>query len=347
MRRLWPAIGVCALTLACGRPNPGFKLIDSGDVSDSEGQSASVGSTDSGPLTGSPTTSTSDATGGMTGSEGSMSSAVSGSTGDTGATTMAPGHWEFPSDCPDPNLQTEVTLPAVADTFFLNEIEVSQCSWLAEMGIEGPDCLNLQFSQASEFQLYLTSGGNLDPLDDSVSIYAARFQPPTFQGLQIPEQAFLAVKVKVHLFQPLVNPWIGMLAVRRFTDGDLWSADEGLEFTPCFKPAASYRCRVCTAAEMVQEACAADWGNLHPGVPYDPKEPVAKTLNVADPPGVDGVDVPIEFGPADVAWLTDEGMMLMPAAEVARNVIGVKTSESPNAPQLYVRYCTPEWVLDT
>jgi hypothetical protein len=215
------------------------------------------------------------------------------------------------------------------------------------MGIEGPDCLNLQFSQASEFQLYLTSGGNLDPLDDSVSIYAARFQPPTFQGLQIPEQAFLAVKVKVHLFQPLVNPWIGMLAVRRFTDGDLWSADEGLEFTPCFKPAASYRCRVCTAAEMVQEACAADWGNLHPGVPYDPKEPVAKTLNVADPPGVDGVDVPIEFGPADVAWLTDEGMMLMPAAEVARNVIGVKTSESPNAPQLYVRYCTPEWVLDT
>lgn len=351
MRRLWPAIGVFALVAGCGRPNPGFKLVESGGGGDSD--SASSGATDSGVVTGTPPTSTTTtgvtgtASGTVSGGDESMSATVSASTGDTG-TTMESGQWVYPipADCMDPNLQTMETLEVVADTFFLNEIEVSQCSWLTEMGLMGPDCLNLQFSEASEFQVYLKDSGNNNPKEDLVSIYAVRFTPPMYMGLAIPAQSFLEVKVKVHVFKhPETKIWNGMLAVRRFTDGDIWSAEDGLEFTPCYEPAASYRCRSCPTNAPVDDTCADEWGNLHAGVPYDPKEAVVKTLNVPLP-GVDGLDVPIEFTPADVTWLTDEGMMLMPAVDLERKTVGIKTSESGNPPVMFVRYCTPQWVLN-
>ncbi len=352
MRRLWPAIGVFALVAGCGRPNPGFKLIESGG---GDSDSASFGSTDSGVATGTPPTSTTT-TGvtGTAGSEGSVSATVSGTTGDTGGTTTPMGmHWEFPTGCMD-GPTTSGYAAAVADTFFLYEYPVTECSWLLGEPLD-PDCFNLQFSKALAFQLYLNSGGTEEKSDDYVALYAVRFEMPKFMDeIDIPDYAYVSIDAKIRVAPLMADPneWQNVtLAVRRFSDGDVWTEDKGLEFTPCHASAASFRCLTCTSEVSVEADCEAEWGstakNPHPGIPYDldltPIPPIPP-IPVELPSENEYLAIP--FTADDLPWLTKEGMILMPADELPQNIAEVKTRESPAPPGLDVVFCTPTLVPD-
>lgn len=347
MRSLWPAIGVCAFVAGCGRPNPGFKLIDSSDAGASDGLSASVGSTDSGPVTGAPTTST-DATGVQTASAGTTEgdpTAVSGSS------TMGSGQWKFPTDCGADYLESDFT-DAAADTFFLNEVAVNHCSFIPVEQMDVPDCQNMQFSLSGFFQLYLKADPN-NPLGDYVGIYGVRFAEPMpmHEGIVIPKEAFLAVEARIHLFRPFPGiPWSGLqLDVRRFVGGDTWVAADGYDFTPCHAPAASFRCRSCPADGLaVEDKCSAEWGT--PGLPYSPLELPLQKLNVAAEPNADvGADLSLLFATEDLPWLTSDGLMLRPSVDTEYGTIEVKTLEAGMPewyPGLRVRYCAPVFVPD-
>jgi len=349
MRRVWPAIGVGALTLACGRPNPGFKLIDTSDVGGSEGQSGSLEPTDSGPATATATTTptSTDGSGSMTASDGT----VSAGTSEPSSTSMAAGHWEFPVDCGDDYLESEYT-DAAADTFFLNEIAVNHCSFLP-FEEEVPDCQNMQFSLSSVFQLFLKADQN-SPLGDYVGIYGVRYAQPTPMhdgDIPIPEAAFLAVEARIHMFRPFPPAeWVGLkLNVRRFAPGDTWTATEGYDFTPCTAPEASFRCRTCPAdGEPYEAACTQDWGM--PGLPYHPDIKPIHVVNFINPPDADfGADLQLLFTKDDLGWLTTEGLLVMPAIDTVYDTIEVKTLESGMPewyPGLRVRYCEPYFVPD-
>lgn len=357
MRRLWPAIGVCALAAACGRPNPGFKLLDSSDAGDSEGHSASLGTTEpgsasgSGTATGTPTGT--DPTGMVTASATASSDGTNTTLGETtdttGDTTMAAGHWEFPTDCGEPQEQSE-WFPAVLDTFFMYAVPAGGCGYA--MGGAGPECQDLQFSLSSSLELFRVPTG--DPTDN-MSVFAVRFKmpEPMYQGMVlVPPEAFLSAEARIRLFRPLPKvPWNGAkLELRRLAEGDSFVAEEGLEFTPCLAPAASYRCRVCNL-NMVDGPCAVNW--TLKGAPFD-KQAAAlatKTLGPQDEPDANvGADLMLgPFAAGDLSWLTGDGLLLLPATAMPQGTLEVKTLESGDAsghPALRVRYCTPQYVLD-
>ena len=360
MRSLWPVIWGSVLAAACGRPNPGFKLADSSDPVDSDGQSASGGLTDTASMSSAPTST--DPTAVTTGSEGTTgttsaasATATSDPTGDTGATTMVDGKWVFPAECAE-HLQSEFTA-AAADTFFVNENPLGECSWLMNQMGDYPNCQDLQFSKASVFELFLSSDEDFGPQYDYVGIYAVRFAmpKPLHAGeIEIPEAAFLAVEARIQLFRPFdpnPKPWTGVkLDVRRFTQGDSWIADEGLEFTPCNDPRASYRCQVCAPpGAEVNQPCTKEWGEgdkPHDGVPYDPAdEPIQELNQQVEPDAGDGYSLLLkEFKKDDLVWLTTQGLMLMPGLDTPRGTIEVKTLdlEMPEwVPALRVHYCEP------
>jgi len=367
MRSLWPVMGVCVLVAACGRPNPGFGLIDSGDAGGSDGQSGS-GSTVSSSVSSAPTSTEASTvtTGVVTGSEGTTdpvdptSSTASGSTDGTGATTMAAGRWEFPTDCKDGEeeyLKSEFT-KAAADTFLLNEVPVSECSFLMGGSLD-PNCQDLEFGKSGVFQVFLKGDLNNNKLEDYVGIYAVRFATPTplHEGIPIPEEKFLKVEARIHLFRPDdKNPWAPLkFYVRRFTDGDDWMTGEGQDFTPCHKPATSYRCRVCPLdMQPVDSACVGEWGGKeakHKGLPYDPLVLPIQTLNVPDEPNLEsGYPLLLNvFTTEDLAWLTTEGLMLMPGIDTPYKSIEVITRDSEMLewhPGLRVHYCKPKFVAD-
>lgn len=352
-------MAICGLAAACGRPNPGFKLIDSSDVSDSDSQSASVGLTDTGVVTDTPTST--EVTGMTTVSGDSMSSMSStAATGDTttggteSSTTMMGGHWEFPSVCPDPLDQSEEFVTAAADTFFVNEaVGVGTCTLMPEPGI---DCRDMAFGGSGKFELFRTIDGNENPLDDFVSIYAVLFPRPKYEGQTLPPESFLEVEAWVRLFRPdNPGPWKVTLEARSFTPGDEWMTGEGAEFTPCHSLAASYRCRTCPAEALpVTDTCMSAWGGedeLHPDVPYNPDPNVLPVMKVPIPvaPGVDGEYVKIVLGKDRLQGVTEEGLMLMSAIPTAQQVVAVKTLDAKVMawnPGLWVRYCTPKFVLD-
>lgn len=355
MRRLWPAIGVCALAAACGRPNPGFKLLDSSDAGDSEGHSASLGTTEpgsasgSGTATGTPTGT--DPTGMVTASATASSDGTNTTLGETtdttGDTTMAAGHWEFPTDCGEPQEQSE-WFPAVLDTFFMYAVPAGGCFY--GMGGPGPVCEDLQFSLSQSQDLFRVETG-MPPND--MNIFAVRFKmpEPIYEGMvQVPPEAFLAVEARIHLFRPLPKvPWNGVkLELRRLAKGDSFVAEAGLEFTPCLAPAASHRCRVCNL-NVVDGPCAVDWAQK--GAPYDKQAaPLAtKTLGLQDEPDANtGADLVLgPFTAEDLSWLTSDGLLLHPATLIPAGTLAVKTLEAGDGhPALRVRYCTPQYVLD-
>lgn len=351
MRRLWPAIGVFALVAGCGRPNPGFKLIESGGGGDSE--SASSGSTDSGVVTGTPPTSTT--TTGVTGtasSEGSVSATMSGTTGDTGGTTSMPGmHKEIPPSC-DEALKTETFAKAAADTFFINEPGIGQCSFI---GAE-PDCRDMEFGKSGGFKLYLQA--DLNPIEERIGIYAVRFAQPMYEGIEITKDLVLGLEASIRLFgQSERDPLMVTLMAHRFASGDTWTAGEGLDFTTCYAPSASHRCRVCPApgAEPYSK-CSVDWAQgvvdmsmQFIGYPYDLDGELLAPTKVAEAPGPDGVDFRIPLAAEDLPDMLAEGLMVMPAINIEPGAVEIKTLDFGNVdvePGLWVRHCLPIWVLD-
>ncbi|MBA3548393.1 MAG: hypothetical protein H0T76_18070 [Nannocystis sp.] len=360
------AIG--GLATACGRPNPGFKLIDSSDAGDSDGQSASVGSTNSGPGTSTPTSTDTSGVTMTTASVGTMSSTVStvstgDPTGDTeGATTLPAGKWTFPTNCLEP-FNTFFT-PAAEDTFFANEsVEVAAtgCTWKPKVPLNDPiQCRDMQFSAAKEFQLYLLPVDD-NPRNDDVGIYAVRFEMPVapkyLDKVDIPPEAFTVVQARIRVAQAVeVLPWNVTLGVRRFVAGNTWTAGQAEKFSPCFAPSASFRCRVCPVNGSEKGACESEWRDVdldvpdpaQDGIPYavgavDPELP--PKMVVPQPPPVDGADLSFPFKPEQLGWLTSDGMMLMPVGKTEKGVVEVRTLETVHEdqrPGLVVSYCEPQ-----
>ena len=346
MRRLWPAIGVGALTLACGRPNPGFKLIETGDGGASEGQSSSLGSTDSGPVTSSPPTGTTVTVG--TGTDGSDS--VSGTVSETGvSTSMAGMHQIIPASCTK-DMQIDTFVPAAEDTFFINELGIGQCSFTGG----APDCRDLAAGESAALTLYLQA----DPLiiDERHGIYAVRFAEPTYEGLVITQEVVLGLEAAIRLFGANeAEPLITALKAYRFADGDTWTAGEGLEYTTCTGLKSSHRCRVCPLEDSPPEsACEVDWSqsqldftNTEIGYPYDQLLLPATQINQV--PGPDGVDFRIPLLAEDLPEMLSTGLMLMPATDLMPGILEIKALEwgdPKHFPGLWVRHCLPIWVLD-
>jgi len=278
---------------------------------------------------------------------------MSGTSGDStgvSGTTMAAGHWEFPIDCGADFLESQYT-DAAADTFFLNEIPAGPCDLKPEGDVH---CQDMEFSLSGSFRMVRKGDPNLDPLMDHISVYAVRFAMPTPKhagNIPIPTAAFLAVQARIHAFRPFpADPWVGaQLNVRHFAVDDTWTQAQGYDFTPCFAPAASYRCRECTEAALQDGPCKLQWGT--PGVPYDPKNPPIQLLNLKDEPDANtGIVLPLQlFTKEDLLWLTTEGLMVMPAIDTSLGTLEVKTLESGMPewfPGLRVRYCEPVFVAD-
>lgn len=344
MRRLWPAIGVWALALACGRPNPGFKLIETGDGGASEGQSSSLGSTDSGPVTSSPPTGTTVGTG----TDGSDS--VSGTASETGvSTSMAGMHQVIPASCTK-DMQIDTFVPAAEDTFFINELGIGQCSFTGG----APDCRDLAAGESAALTLYLQA----DPLiiDERHGIYAVRFAEPTYEGLVITQEVVLGLEAAIRLFGPNENePLIATLKAYRFAAEDTWVAGAGLEYNICNSPESSHRCRVCPLEDSPPEgACEVDWSqsqldftNTEIGYPYD--QVLLPGTQINKVPGPDGVDFRIPLLAEDLPEMLSTGLMLMPATDLMPGILEIKALEwgdPKHFPGLWVRHCLPIWVLD-
>lgn len=347
MRRLWPAIGVWALALACGRPNPGFKLIETGDGSASESQSGSLGSTDSGPVTSSPPTSTTVTAG--TGTDGSDSASVSGTASETGSTSMAGMHQIIPASCTK-DMEIDTFVPAAEDTFFINELSIGQCSFAGG----APDCRDRAAGESTALTLYLQADPKI--IEERHGIYAVRFAEPTYEGLVITQEVVLNLQAAIRLFGANEEePLITALKAYRFAAGDTWSAGAGLEYTPCTGMKSSHRCRMCPPEDSPPEsACAAEWSqnqldfmNAKIGYPYDqlllPATPIEKV------PGPDGIDFRIPLVAEDLPEMLSTGLMLMLAKDLPPGVLEIKTLEwgdPKHFPGLWVRHCLPIWVFD-
>lgn len=349
MRRVWPAIGVCALALACGRPNPGFKLIETGDVGGSEGQSGSLGSTDSGVVTSSPPPTSTVGTG----TDGSDSASASGTASETGASTsMAGMHQIIPPSC-DETLQIDTFVPAAEDTFFINEGGgVGICSFTQS----APDCRDLAAGESGSLTLYLQDDPNLIVIDEPHGIYAVRFTEPTYEGLVITPDVVLGLEASIRLFGPNEDePLVAMLKAYRFAAQDTWSAGKGLEYTTCHSPAASHRCRVCPPDGLPPDsACEVDWSQgmldvamMFISYPYD--QLLLPATKVEEVPGADGIDFRIPLTADDLPDMLATGLMLMPATDLMPGILEIKSldwGDPDHFPGLWVHHCKPIWVPD-
>lgn len=349
---------------ACERVNPGFKLKD---TSDDQGEVTSLSTSSvSGP------TVTSDT--GMTATTVDEPTTTSEPTlADPSTTTGAPtsdtettvdlttgGNVAFPTDCQTPvEGAFEV---ALVDTFLVSEEPAGQGCTLN--GDEITFCRDLDFSKSLGHDIFLQKDLNEEPLKDLISLYAVRFEKPqvkytnlgpgleAYEGMPVKPQSWVGATVQVHVFRPEdAAQWTKMdLWALRLSEGDVWEQGNGAE-TECLNPAASFRCRKCTAGEGM---CAASWNkanDVQKPLPYVyPMDPVALFKLEVDP---GDASLPVEFDlPAEAVrvddqpdgWLLQEGILLVPAPTVLPKVIAVHAAEAMKEelkPKLLIKYCDP------
>lgn len=336
-------LALLAASACCCQPTGG----DTTANTTTDGATTSPGTSSTGASTDLPTSdaTTSDATtSGSTAGSGTATSSTS-TTGEPPTSTVTTdgttgGMVVFPTDCEDPLASPYAD--ARVDTFFVNEVIAGESCSLAEDPADA-QCRDSAFGAAPAYQIFHLEGGGRDPNQDLISLFAARFDlpQPKHDDLEIPQTSWVGVRVKFHVMRPdAPDPWKSMiLRVLRFADGDLWESGNGLEFTPCVDPAASFRCRQC---DVGKQPCLLPWGS-DKGLPFAyPMFPVAQFELVNDP-GAEGQDVVIDLPVDAVPWLTDGGMMVVPAPAVQPDALAVATLEAAPQlrPQLGVLYCPP------
>jgi len=334
----------------CGYDNPGFKLKESDPATTSVGETTNISgvTVTTTETTATPTTSTTSTTDPSTsngpnvsGSEGTETTADPTTSTSDGTTTGMPNVEWPPCDLPD--TKPSKAKLAAADTFLLKEIESGQpdCGIEPAMG----QCRDLNLGATDYFQLYFEQGGFADDsFDDTASVFAVRFDapdPPMHEDLMVPPDSVIGVRVTIHVVRPFpklewTKPTFNVFGLHAEA---IWPEGAGYGPTPCESPGASFRCSQCKGGP----ACLKPWIGTYP-YPTDLNEAVKSFILVEEPPDGVGTDVELDFPIEALAWLTKNGLVVVPESGTEKGTIEVKArdyNEGELGPFIQYLYCRP------
>lgn len=340
------ALAGAVLMFGCGRPNPGFKLKDTGD---SQGESTTQGpiseTTETAPL---PTTSTTTTTGeSMTTAGPAVSGSDSGTTttmGDPSTTTTTTEGSTTTTPMPmwndDCGAQAKpFTYELDADTFFTSDVPQGVgCDYGSDVSIS-INCTKLTFGGSERQRIY-------DYEPDNLSIFAVRFAPAQIVVEGVPLHPDGIVDVRLELFVERVDQKDTTIALKllRALDADKWVEGTGAA-AQCGPGQSSFDCTQCKADP---DSCMTSWSKGDP----------ATAINAVVQPTIKLGNSQPENGPliiflpeTEVELLKAEhpGFLLVPAMTIEKGALDVLTKENKEgeamqyAPRLIVHYCPPEF----
>lgn len=340
------ALAGAVLTVGCGRPNPGFKLKDTGaEQGESTTQGPVSDTTDTAPP---PTTSSTTTTGeSMTTAgpavSGSDSEATTTTTGDPSTTTTTgdatSSSTTGPVGCQQPLAEHIVTKP-LYDTYLMAWREADNSGGGCNLFMKGGDgCEWYNFGKTALQKIFHAS----EEQDAPQSFFAVRFK--FVNWLPVDVAVDQVEQVELSLVVDYAGPEDVTLGVYQLAKSDEWS-EGASDLALAANSEVTFACRKTTKVG-VDYSCNAENRWADDEWPVDPADPTigSFTLNGGEKLQGKRIYIPLsvlEDNPQffDEATGLNKGFVVIPSLVSQEDGVGVYAQESPGQqPQLRVQYC--------